>query len=149
MPISSTTMTDGSIHFLPREKHSAAIPAVAAVTCPEGKEKPSSAGEPTASQKFLYCAIYSKGLGLATRSFRMMLVISAPQHTAPKMHTPILRVREKHISPSANRNMIIPFSPRKLMTFIRGVRKPPAASASLFIRERMALSYPAKKVFSH
>ena len=45
--------------------------------------------------------------------------------------------------------MIMPFSPRKVMSFISGVRKPPAAVARVFIKPRMALSYPAKVVFSH
>ena len=93
--------------------------------------------------------MYSNGLGRATISLRMMFVMSAPQQTAPNMHTPILRVLEKHMKPIASRNMIMPFSPRKVMSFISGVRKPPAAVARVFIKPRMALSYPAKVVFSH
>ena len=52
MPIRSTTITVGRIIFFPRVKHSAVMPAVAAVTWPEGKEYPLSAGEPMRSQ---YC----------------------------------------------------------------------------------------------
>ena len=39
-------MTVGSIIFFPFVKHSETMPAVTAVTWPEGKEKPLSAGEP-------------------------------------------------------------------------------------------------------
>ena len=82
-------------------------------------------------------------------SLRMMFVISAPQHTAPNMHTPILRVLEKHMKPMASRKKIMPFSPRNVMSFISGVRKPPALPARVFIKPRMALSYPENVVFSH
>ena len=44
--ISSTQMIPGLRYFLPSARYRAVMPAAAAVTCPEGKEKPSSAGAP-------------------------------------------------------------------------------------------------------
>ena len=81
-------------------------------------------------------------------SFRMMLVISAPQHTAPKMHTPRSRLRAKQINTSASRKKISPFSPSRVITFISGVITTPTPSATLCSAPSSALSYPKKNAFS-
>ena len=50
----STMMTEGTSHFFPRMRVMAVMPAAQAVTWPEGKEKPSSAGEPTLNHHSAY-----------------------------------------------------------------------------------------------
>ena len=118
--------TEGSTHFFPRMRDMAVMPAAAAVTCPEGKEKPSSAGAPTNCHHWRNCSTVSKGLGLAMVSFRMMLVIKAPQHTAPKMQTPKSLVRAKQAKTTARIKNTSPFSPRRVISFISGVSTVPA-----------------------
>jgi len=70
----------------------------------------------------------------------MKFVISAPQHTAPNTHTPMRRVRAKHISTSDSSRRSSPFSPRKVMSFISGVSTGPSAPARECIIFRIALS---------
>ena len=72
--------------------------------------------------------IMVKGRGRATQSLRRMLVISAPQHTAPKMHTPRSRLSAMSMKTSASRKKTMPFSPRKVITRISGVSTVPALS---------------------
>ena len=70
----------------------------------------------------------------------MMFVISAPQHTAPNTHTPVFLVFEKHISTSASRKKIRPFSPSSVMSFMSGVRTTPRYSPRKCITVSIALS---------
>ena len=140
MAMSSTMTTEGTTSFLPFIRLSAVMPAAQAVTCPEGKEYPSSNGEPTYTHHSRNCSTVSNGRGRAMVSLRIIFVMSAPQHTAPNTHTPVSRSLEKHMNISASRKKIIPFSPRKVMTFISGVSTAPRAVARECIRERMALS---------
>ena len=105
------------------------MPAAQAVTCPEGKEKPSSSGAPTKPHQASNSALVMYGRGLATLSLRMMLVISAPQQTAPKMHTPRSRLSIISIKSSASRKKTMPFSPKKVIARISGVITAPSFSA--------------------
>ena len=127
--MSSTMTMEGRIHFFPRIMVIAVMPAAQAVTCPDGKEKPSSAGEPTAIHQSSYSMEFSKGRRRATLSLRITFVISAPQHTAPKMHTPRSRVFANSRNRKASRKKGQPFSPINVIKRKNGVSTTPALSA--------------------
>ena len=81
---------------------SAVTPAIAAVTWPEGKEYSLSAYAPAACHQVRKGSTVS-GRGRATKSLSQKFVMSAPQHTAPNMQMPILRVFGNSISGPAQR----------------------------------------------
>lgn len=116
---------------------SAVTPAIAAVTWPEGKEYSLSAYAPAACHQVRKGSTVS-GRGRATKSLSQKFVMSAPQHTAPNMQMPALRVFGNSISamPSARKTM--PFSPSSVMARHSGVKAPPAVPAKLCSACKMA-----------
>ena len=116
---------------------SAVTPAIAAVTWPEGKEYSLSAYAPAACHQVWKGSTVS-GRGRATKSLSQKFVMSAPQHTAPNMQMPALRVFGNSISTMPSTRKRMPFSPSSVMARHSGVKKPPAASARLCSACKMA-----------
>ena len=78
-----------------------------------------------------------KGLGLAIKSFKIKLVIIAPQQTAPNIHIPTFLVFLNNINIIAIKSNNIPFSVIKLKKLNNGVKKFPKLSASLCKKLKM------------